>query len=165
MPERSILNRLIDLVTGTSTFLALIALFSMMIMITFDAILNKVLGSPIPGTIEVTSYYFMVLVVFLVLPFIEKTQSHISADFIIIRFRPKIQETFQVLGKLLTIAFYSLLAYGATIQAIKSTRRLETVMSNFTFYIWPARWGVVLGIVSAILVIFLILVKRCKHNY
>lgn len=164
MSDRSVPQKLIDIVTNTSTFLALISMFSMMLLITLDVILNKVIGRPIPGTIELTSYYFMVLVVFLTLPHIEKAQAHISADFIVARFSVKVQGGFYLIGKFLTIIFYSLLAYGAITQAIKSTRRLETVMSNFTFYIWPARWGVVLGIVSAIFVIVMILVQRRKSN-
>lgn len=162
MPEKSVIQKLIDIVTGISTFMALIALFSMMILITFDVILNKTINHPIPGTIETTTYYFMVLCVFLSIPYIEKCQSHISADFIVARFSEKARSVFDVLGKLFTIGFYSLLAYGAVIQAIKSTRRLETVMSNFTFYIWPARWGVAIGILFAIFVILMILLQRWK---
>lgn len=164
MSERSVINRLINIVTNTSTSLAMISMFLMMLLITLDVILNKLIGRPIPGTIEVTSFYFMVLVVFLSLSYIEKKQSHISADFIVARFSRRAQGIYSILGKLLTIGFYSLMAYGAITQAIKSTKRLETVMSNFTFYIWPARWGVVLGIVSGILVIVMMLIQRSKNN-
>lgn len=145
-------------------FCALISLFSMMILITVDVTLNKLAGRPIPGTIEVTSYYFMLFVVFLTLPYLEKNHSHISADFIVTRFSQKIQKAFRILGKLLTIIFYGFLTYGALAQAIKSTRTLETAMSNFTFYIWPARWGVVLGLVSAVTIIVLILAQWFKES-
>lgn len=164
MSDRPLLQRSIEVVTGASTTLALISMFSMMLLITMDVFLNKVIGRPIPGTIEITSYYFMVLVVFLGLSYLEKTHAHISADFIVTRFSYRVQKVITVIGKLLTVVFYSLLAYGALTQAIKSTKRWETVMSNFTFYIWPARWGVVLGIVSAILVIVLILFQRNNSN-
>jgi len=164
MAEKSVTGKIIDVVTGISTFLALIALFAMMLLITCDVTLNKLADRPIPGTIELTTYYFMVLVVFFTLPYIEKKQAHISADFIVVRFREKYRNMFNIFGKLLTVLFYSLLAYGAIMQAIKSTRRLETVMSNFTFYIWPARWGVVLGLVSAILIIIVLLVQRFKDR-
>jgi len=162
MAEKSVTQKLIDIVTGISTLMALIALFSMMILITLDVILNKTISRPIPGTIETTTYYFMVLCVFLSIPYIEKCQSHISADFIVIRFSKRTRYFYDILGKLFTIGFYSLLAYGAVIQAIKSTRRLETVMSNFTFYIWPARWGVAMGILFAIFVILMILLQLLK---
>lgn len=164
MPEKTFFNKIIDLVAGTSTFLALIALFSMMVLITLDAILNKTIDYPIPGTIEITSYYFMVLVVFLALPLIEQTQSHISADFIVVRFSDKVQNLFNIAGKMLTVLFYGFLAYAAVSQAVKSTIRSETVMSNFTFYIWPARWGVALGILSAIIITIMIIFQRCKNN-
>lgn len=164
MSERSVINRLIIIVTNISTSLAMISMFSMMLLITLDVILNKLIGRPIPGTIELTTYYFMVLVVFLSFSYIEKQQSHISADLVVAMFSRSAQGIFSILGKLLTILFYSLMAYGAITQAIKSTKRLETVMSNFTFYIWPARWGVVLGIVSGILVIIMMLIQRSKNN-
>ena len=164
MTEKSTSQKLIEIVTGISTYMALIAVFAMMVLITLDVILNKTINHPIPGTIETTTYYFMVLCVFLSIPYIEKCQSHISADFIVIRFSKKTRFVFDILGKLFTLCFYSLLAYGAVIQAIKSTRRLETVMSNFTFYIWPARWGVALGILSAIFVILMILLQRFQKD-
>jgi TRAP-type C4-dicarboxylate transport system permease small subunit len=157
-----IIHRIIGTITGTSVLLGLVSLFAMMLLITLDVILNKVIGRPLPGTIEITSYYFMVLIVFLVLPSIEKNQSHISADFIVARFNRTVQNYFAILGKVLTIVFYSLLMYAAYNQAIKSTQRLETVMSNFTFYIWPARWGVVLGLFSAIMVAVLVIAHRIK---
>src|SRR5210317_2210122 len=100
-------SKFIDIITRTSTFIAVIALFSMMLLITLDVVLNKVIGRPIPGTIEVTSYYFMLFVVFLTLPNIEKNDAHISADFIVARFSQRIQDKFKILGKLLTITFYS----------------------------------------------------------
>ena len=164
MPDGFGTNKLIAFITRTSAFLAVVSLFAMMLLITLDVTLNKLIGRPIPGTIEITSYYFMVFVVFLTFPIIEQNQSHISADFIVARFSAKVQNAFQLLGKLLTIIFYSLLAHGAVTQALKSTYSLETAMSNFTFYIWPARWGVVLGLFSAIIVIVIIVIQRIKNN-
>lgn len=160
MEESPQINKMIDAITRISNFMAIIALFSMMLLITLDVILNKVINQPIPGTVEATTYYFMVFCVFLSIPYIEKCQSHIAADFIVVNFSKKYRELFDILGKLFTIAFYSLLAYGAIIQAIRSTSRLETVMSNFTFYIWPARWGVVVGFLFAIFIILMLLFKR-----
>ena len=164
MSATPVTEKLITLITRISTFLAVISLFSMMLLITLDVTLNKLAGRPIQGTIEVTSYYFMVFVVFLTLPYLEKMHAHISADFIVARFSTKVQNIFIVLGKLLTALFYSFLAYAAVNQAIKSTKSLETAMSNFTFYIWPARWGVTLGLVSAIAVIVLYLAKNTRKK-
>ena len=129
MSNTPVTEKLIVIITKVSSFFALISLFSMMLLITLDVTLNKLAGRPIPGTIEVTSYYFMVFVVFLTLPYLDKNEAHISLA-----------------------------------QAIKSTKSLETAMSNFTFYIWPARWGVTLGLVSAITVIVLLLAQRLKNN-
>jgi TRAP-type C4-dicarboxylate transport system permease small subunit len=158
-------SRLIDIVTNAAMVIAVVSLFAMMLLITADALLNKTIGKPIPGTLEITSYYFMVLVVFLALPYIEKTETHISADFIVARFSKRVQNLFTIAGKIFTILFYGLLAHGAISQAIKATNRLETVMSNFTFYIWPARWGVAFGIVSAIIIAALVIYQRCRDNH
>lgn len=164
MTENSSIEKLIDQITRILTFMALISLFAMMLLITADVILNKFAGRPIPGTIEVTAYYFMVFVVFFTFSNLEKNDAHISADFIVSRFSPKVQRVFRIIGKLLTILFYGLLAHGAFKKAIQSTRSWETVMSNFTFYIWPARWGVVLGLFSAITVIVLVLLQSYNQS-
>lgn len=164
MSAKPVTEKLITVITKTSTFLAVVSLFSMMLLITLDVTLNKLAGRPIQGTIELTSYYFMLFVVFLTLPYLEKQHSHISADFIVARFSTEIQNIFSVLGKLLTILFYSFLTYAAINQAIKSTKSLETAMSNFTFYIWPARWGVALGLACAIAVIVLYLAQNTRKK-
>ena len=164
MTEKSTIEKLIDSITRVLTSMALISLFAMMLLITLDVALNKFVGRPIPGTLEVTAYYFMVLVVFLTFSNLEKNDAHISADFIVSRFSPSVQTAFRIIGKLLTILFYGLLTHGAITKAIQSTRTWETVMSNFTFYIWPARWGVVLGLISAITVILLILLQSFSHR-
>ena len=164
MTEKSAIEKLIDSITRVLTSMALISLFAMMLLITLDVALNKFAGQPIPGTLEVTAYYFMVLVVFLTFSNLEKNDAHISADFIVSRFSSPAQSAFRILGKLLTILFYGLLTHGAITKAIQSTRTWETVMSNFTFYIWPARWGVVLGLISAITVILLILLQSFSHR-
>lgn len=164
MIKNSAIEKLIDSITRVLTFMALVSLFAMMLLITLDVTLNKVAGRPIPGTIEVTAFYFMVFVVFFTFSNLEKNDAHISADFIVARFSSKAQTVFRIAGKLMTIVFYGLLTHGALAKAIQSTRTWETVMSNFTFYIWPARWGVVLGLVSAITIIVLILMQSYNNS-
>jgi len=158
-------EKLVSFITRILTFMALLSLFAMMLLITLDVTLNKFAGKPIPGTIEVTAYYFMVFVVFFTFSNLEKNNAHISADFIVTRFSSKVQILFRIAGKLLTIVFYGLLTYAAFTKAVQSTRTWETVMSNFTFYIWPARWGVVLGLFSAITVIVLILYQMFNSSH
>ncbi len=157
---RPFFQKLSSKLSDFSAFIAMITMISMMLLITSDVIMNKLIGRPIPGTVEVTAYYFMVLLVFLALPYIEKKQSHISADFLVVMLPESWQDRLNAIGKILTIIFYTLLAYGAVLQAVKSTKRLETAMSNFTFYIWPSRWGVVFGLVSAICVLLILIFPR-----
>ncbi len=143
--------KMVDGLTRVCTILALISMLAMMALITGDVIMNKVASRPIPGTIEITSFYFMVSVVFLALPFVEKRNAHIAADVITSRLSPAIQRVFTLCGRLLTIIFYGLLSYKTLQTAISSTEIYEEAMSNFVFYIWPSRWIVFLGFVVAVL--------------
>ena len=52
--------KMVDGLTRVCTILALISMLAMMALITGDVIMNKVASRPIPGTIEITSFYFMV---------------------------------------------------------------------------------------------------------
>ena len=60
-----------------------------------------------------------------------------------------------MLGSLLAAAYYGLFCYQTTLDALKATRELETVMSNMIFYVWPNRWALCIGSGALVAAIFL----------
>lgn len=63
-------------------FLAGIAVVLMMLQITSDVVLRSLFNAPIPATLTLVSSYYMPLITFLPLAFVERLDQHISADVI-----------------------------------------------------------------------------------
>ena len=55
------------IITYAATALAAL----MMVHVTLDVILSQFIAEPLPGTVDYVSYYYMVGLVFLPLPFVE----------------------------------------------------------------------------------------------
>ena len=104
-------------------------------------------GREIPAVIEFSSYYYMVALTFLPLAYIELTDSHIRAD-IISGFLPeKFLIWFEFTIQIAMSAFFFLLAWRATVNAIERSSFGESVVSSIgDFLIWPARWIVPIGL-------------------
>ncbi|PHQ71430.1 MAG: C4-dicarboxylate ABC transporter permease [Sneathiella sp.] len=127
----------------------------MMVHVGSDIAMKLLFNAPITGTLETVSYFYMVSIVFLALPFVELRHEHVSVDLFFQRFPPGLQIIVYALGALLSAAYYGLFCYQTTIDALKATAERETVMSNFIFYVWPSRWALSIG--SGILVLAILL--------
>ncbi len=64
------------------TYIATALAALMMLHVTIDVILSQFIAEPLPGTVDYVSYYYMVGLVFLPLPFVEYTNEHIKVDLI-----------------------------------------------------------------------------------
>lgn len=136
------LARLVDraLLAVGCVFLAL-----MMLHVTLDVALRYLFNAPIIGTLETVSYYYMIFAVFLPLAYVERRGEHIRVDLFAQLLPTWLQFALYLLACLCGLVFFGLLAYQGLLDAWRSTARLETVMSNFLFYIWPSRWALPLG--------------------
>ena len=138
-------KRFSDLIGQFGLFLSGIFIVLMMLHIVADVASDFLFDRPLLGTLEVVSYYYMIGVVFLPLAFIEKIDAHISVDMLYIRFSDKIKIIVYCLSCFVGLLFYALFVYLSFSYAFDSTRNSETIMANFNFYIWPARWLLPIG--------------------
>lgn len=135
MHERSLrwlTNRLVDL--------AGIFLLIMMLHISLDVILKYTINKPIKGTLEVVSYYYMVIAVFMPLAFVELTRSSIAVDLFYNMFSRSMRLASSVLVMVICIAVYAGLAYSTYGDAMRSLARNEIVMGELFIPIWPSRF-------------------------
>jgi len=137
-----------------ATFLVLMA-----VHITVDVVLRLVLGGAFPGTLEVVSFYYMVYAVFLPLAFVERRGEHIEVDVFFNLMPAAIQRWLYGLSCVLGLAYFGALSWQSLLDAVAATASRETAMANFTFYIWPARWALVVGFMAACLAL---LANLCK---
>jgi len=151
-------SRTVAAVVGlTRALVVLCSLFLvlMMVHVGSDIAMKLLFNAPITGTLETVSYYYMVSIVFLAFPFVELRHEHVSVDLFFQKFPKGLQIAVYALGSLLAMFYYGVFSYQTTLDALKATGELETVMANILFYVWPSRWALPIGSGILVLVIFL----------
>jgi len=155
----SALDRVSGVIAKLSMALGAAFLVLMAAHITVDVTLRLVFGGAFPGTLEVVSFYYMVYAVFLPLAFVERRGEHIEVDAFFNLMPARLQRALYGFTCLLGLAYFGALSWQSLIDAVAATQSRQTAMANFTFYIWPARWALVVGFMAACLAI---LANLCK---
>lgn len=120
-------------------------LLLMMGHIVVDVFVRYVFNGSMVGTLETVSFYYVVLAVFLPLGYVELKSEHIRVDLFAQMMPNWAQLALYILACIAGLVFFGMLAWQSGIDAIRSTQRAETIMSNFLFYIWPSRWALPIG--------------------
>lgn len=115
-------------------------LLVMMFHVTLDVALKYLLNQPVPGTLEIVSYYYMVGAVFLPIAFVELTRGSVAVDLFYDRM-PYVMQLACMVGVLgICTAVYAGLAWITLGDALRSWRTGEVVMGPVTVVVWPSRF-------------------------
>lgn len=133
-------------------YLACLALIFMAGHMFLDVVLRR-LGIYIEGTLEFTSYYYMIFAVFSGLAYTQYKDKHISTDILVNLLPKKVSDSLLKFNLTIQLVLYALLTYQTTIDAFNSASFNEQAMANFTFYIWPAKFSLPIGFFSLCLVV------------
>lgn len=136
------------LLGGASTLLAWvagIALILMMLHITVDVIARYVFNSPLHGTVEIVSAYYMVAVVFLPLAMIERLNGHIAVELVTQHFPRRIQHIGIGIVALLSAAYFCAFAWETWGDAVRKYDVGEQALGSISITIWPTRFYVPIG--------------------
>jgi len=137
-------------------WLGIIAAFLMMMHVTADVTARTVFNSPIEGTTEFVSAYYMVAVAYLPWAWIARNDGHIRVDVFTIFLPPRAIEWIDIGAKILAIAYVSFFAWRATMRAIEQYYAGEVWQAGTKYLaIWPSRW--VLPIAGTLMVVYLVL--------
>lgn len=126
-------------------FIGGIGLLLMMLNITLDVFLKAVFNAPIQGTVEVSSYYYMVAVVMLPMAFVEFEDDQISVDLLFNHFPAAIRSICLLFTLTLTAGVLTVIAWRTGQDAIRAFRVGEVVMGSREIIVWPARCMLPLG--------------------
>jgi len=141
MPVQRTLERIawwLSLVAGA-------ALLLMLAHAVIDITLKYVLGTPVPATLEITAYYYMVAAVFLPLVHLELTDQQVSAEIGYNLAPPVVQLVLRVFARACVIFFFGLLAYRTGWDAIRSWSIDEITMGSHPIPLWPSKLLLPLG--------------------
>ncbi|MCP1337091.1 TRAP transporter small permease [Futiania mangrovi] len=148
-------TRLVRRATDLSMVFAGIALVLMTVHVVADVTARVVFNSPIPGTLEIVAFYYMVAAIVFPAGYLERRDEHITVELFYMRLSPFGQRICYAFSGLLTAVFFSIFAYQSWLDALKATRTREMVMGAAQIEIWPARY--VLPISFALLVLVAVL--------
>jgi len=117
-----------------------IPILVMMVHVTADVIMKYAFRQPIPGTLEVVSYYYMVAIVVLPTSFVEWTRQSIAVELLYQMMPYWLQAACVVIILSTSAAVYGGLAAISWPDAIHSFEINEIVMGPVNVVIWPARF-------------------------
>ena len=103
---------------------------------------------PITGTLEIVSYYFMPIAVYLALPYVERTGEHISVPLVTERLPEAFRRALAIVVALLSAVYLLVVAWACGEKALALTQSGDSVnVIYFDLVIWPARWLVPIAFV------------------
>ena len=76
------ISRFLSTCATCTSVLAGAAVALMMVQVTLDVAMRHLFGSPLPGTLTIVSYYYMVIAAFVPLALAEQRDAHISVEFV-----------------------------------------------------------------------------------
>ena len=137
----------VEAVTRILIIVAAIATLAMMSLVALDVTSRYITSQPLPGTLEISSYYFMAPLVFFSFPFVERQQRHVQISIVTDLLSDRLQRILTVATGFLSFTYLAFFALKAGEEAIKKTGIGEVAPSlTFDVYIWAARWTVPIGI-------------------
>lgn len=141
-----VIRRGIDLVTQMAMLVAGAGLFLMMVVVVLDVTLKYLINQPVPGTLEMVSFYFMSVCAFLPFAYVQKGEHHIVMTLATERLPPAALRILIAVGYLVGAAYLGLIAWASANEALHMTEVGESSSAiYFDILIWPARWCVPLG--------------------
>ncbi|WP_109466927.1 TRAP transporter small permease subunit [Albibacillus kandeliae] len=142
-------------IAGAATCFSWLAAVLMLFQVSLDILGKFLFGTPVPGTAEVVASYYMIALVFMALPLIEKRQDAIVVDLLYERFGPRLQRVCRIAALVFTLVFYLAFAWITFGIAMKSMAIREVIIGSREFLVWPSRFFLPAGCVLAAVVVIL----------
>ena len=139
------LSRALDALSNGLAALGRLVLLITMLHVTLDVVLRFAFNRPLTGTVEISSYYYMIAVVFLPLAAVELRNGHISVEIVAQHLSEGAQRVLIGVVCLLSAVFYGLLAWRTGLEAIEKMHVGERYSSSMDLSIWPPRFMLPLG--------------------
>ncbi len=126
-------------------FIGGFGVIAMMLNIVADVVAKLLWNAPIQGTVEMSSYYYMVALVMLPMAFVEMQDQQISVDLLFNHFPAWLQKAALVFGFLAAAAILAVMTWRSGLDAVRALRVGEVVMGGREVVVWPSRMVLPLG--------------------
>ena len=143
--QLSAVDRGIGVAVTAGAWLGAFAVVALMLHIIADVFLRYFFNSPLPATIEIVSYWWMILVVFPGLAFTQRRKEHVDVTLLTELMPDKQQAGLRIAARLITMLTVGALGWFGWLAALEQWHRGEIAMGSITILIWPMRFMVPLG--------------------
>lgn len=126
--------------SGFTTGIACVALVLMAFHVMLDVFMRYVFNSPLAGTAEIVSYYYMVAVVVFPVAYLERLDKHITVDLVYSQLPFWARRITFIFSCLMTALFFAIFTYSSSLSAIDAMSSREVIMGMSAIEIWPARF-------------------------
>ena len=150
------LNTIADRFSRAIAILAGAGVLVMMVHICGDVVLRTLTGRPLPATVEIVSRYYMLIVAFLPLAWVERQDGMISVEFIDGMMGPGMMRLSNALVGLLSALIYVGLAWTSGEAALSQlANRSFVIVLNARVPVWPGYLILPIGFTLAAMAVLL----------
>lgn len=133
-----------------------IALIFMLVHVAADVLLRNTLQTPIPATNEIVSRYYMVLIAFLPIAYVENTRSMVSVEVIEGMLGKALLKVSDLFVLMITVPVYACLTWVTFIAAIQNWEIGSFVdVQGIQIPIWPSYFLPAFGFLLALIISFI----------
>ena len=139
-------DQILSHLTGILTTVAGLLMMAMMAHIVLDVLFKWLLNSPIDGTLEMVSHYYMVGLIYLPLGYVQRRGSHIVAEIFTQNLTRRVRAGLESVIGLFLFAYVILFVWTTSLEAVNKTVEKEFLEATESFIIiWPTRWFLPVG--------------------
>ena len=161
------MQRLSDVLQKLALLLVLLGAVGMMFSMflgTADVVGTQLLGTPVPGALEITEST-MVLIVFGALAYAQIRRAHIRVELLYGHVGPRVQAVMDAVTHAVALVFFALLGWQGYGEALYSWEIRESTLGFIRFPLYPARWLLALGVALLLLRLALDLVADLARTW
>tara|TARA_R110000751_G_scaffold45060_1_gene102574 strand:+ start:478 stop:993 length:516 start_codon:yes stop_codon:yes gene_type:complete len=161
----SYISGLADKLSRMLAFVAAIGVLAMMIHVCADILSRVLTGASLPATVEMVSYYYMLLVAFLPLAWVERRGGMISVELLDFMLSPRLRRVSDLLIAALGVVIYAVMAYASWLTAVRNYETGTFVVALQTKIItWPGYFLPPAGFALAAIIVAVRLLQIITGN-
>lgn len=140
------IGRLLSRITDFTTILGGLAIALMMLHVTADVIGRYFFNAPLPGTITIVAYYYMLIVAFVPLAFAEQKGAHVSVEVVTDMMPAFLQKHLNGLVLVFSATVFGLLAVR-TWQEARTKQDIGSmiIQADTSIPVWPTAYALPIG--------------------
>jgi len=150
---RETIDRLVVRISDGLALLAAVGVVAMLVHITAYVFMRQFTHSPVPATVEIVSYYYMILIAFLPIAWAERRGEMISIEIFAPLMKGRVGRINEIFVALVTSGVYAVLTYTTWLVAMREFSARSFVISlSVVIPVWPGYFVLPIGFGLAALV-------------